>query len=439
MGKGGSINISARSLQITNGAALIASTDGQGDAGNIQVQARDSVLLDGFGRDGFNSSIVSGVGSDAVGKGGDIGITTRFLYATNGGVLQASTDGQGDAGNITVEAANNVALDGVGSNGIRSAVLTDVGRGAVGRGSNFSITTGSLSVTNGAALFANTSGQGNAGNINIQARNNVLFDGRGGNSFSSGAFSDVTTDATGESGNISITTPSLSIINNAILNARTDGRGNAGSILIAANVVDVSAGGQIETTTSSGNKAGSITLNVSDRLTLSGPNTGLFANTKPGSSGNGGRIFIDPRTVIIQDGAKIAVDSQGSGIGGNINIQAGRLELRDRATITATTASAQCGKVAKSLLAQARLKPGAMAATFASMPNLSLECYRRIATSPPMLLPEMVAKLILRLRASMAYSFNPNSHPSATSPPVPNLDSTALSSSIAQMSIPVED
>ena len=87
MGKGGSINISARSLQITNGAALIASTDGQGDAGNIQVQARDSVLLDGFGRDGFNSSIVSGVGSDAVGKGGDIGITTRFLYATNGGVL----------------------------------------------------------------------------------------------------------------------------------------------------------------------------------------------------------------------------------------------------------------------------------------------------------------------------------------------------------------
>jgi large exoprotein involved in heme utilization and adhesion len=86
-------------------------------------------------------------------------------------------------------------------------------------------------------------------------------------------------------------------------------------------------------------------LNVSDRLTLSGSNSGLFANTAPGSSGNGGSIFIDPRTVTIQDGAKIAVDSQGSGIGGNIFLQAGRLELRDRGSITAGTASSQGGNI----------------------------------------------------------------------------------------------
>jgi large exoprotein involved in heme utilization and adhesion len=47
--------------------------------------------------------------------------------------------------------------------------------GAIGNAGGINITTGSLLVTNGARVNATTSGQGNAGNITINARDTVLF------------------------------------------------------------------------------------------------------------------------------------------------------------------------------------------------------------------------------------------------------------------------
>lgn len=340
-GRGGDISISAESLSLFNGSQLTSSISGIGNAGNIFVNIQDTILLDGQEK-GFHSAILSNVQPTGRGNGGDIYIAAEFLRMTGKAVL--GTDilplGQGDAGSIFIDARKTVILSGLGT-----GIASGVGTGAIGQGGDIYINTGSLFVSESAQLQSLTRGQGNAGNIVIQAREQAAFDGVSSNGFPSGAFSDVEADAIGEGGDIDITAPSLSITNSAKLGARTDGKGDAGNIFVTADVVDVSAGGQLQTTTSSANKAGSILLNVSDRLTLSGANTGLFANTALGSSGNGGSIFINPRTVTIQDGARVAVDSQGSGTGGNIAIQAGRLELRDRGSITAETASAQGGNI----------------------------------------------------------------------------------------------
>ncbi|GAA6614776.1 hypothetical protein [Scytonema sp. NUACC26] len=56
-GQGGDIRIATKSFSVTNGARLNVSTSGQSDAGNLTINARDSVLLDGVGSNGFSSGL----------------------------------------------------------------------------------------------------------------------------------------------------------------------------------------------------------------------------------------------------------------------------------------------------------------------------------------------------------------------------------------------
>jgi large exoprotein involved in heme utilization and adhesion len=81
-----------------------------------------------------------------------------------------------------------------------------------------------------------------------------------------------------------------------------------------------------------------------DNVILAGTESGLFANTESGSTGKGGSIFIDPRTLIVRDGARISVGSDGTGTGGDIAIQANSLTL-DGGIISAQTASNTGGNI----------------------------------------------------------------------------------------------
>jgi filamentous hemagglutinin family protein len=557
IGQGGIINIITGSLSLTNGAILNTNTYGQGDAGNISITARDRVSFDGVGSEGISSAAFSQVDSQGIGRGGNISITTATLSVTNGGEVTTSTFGRGDAGNITITASDVVSFDGIGSNGFASGVASSVQPGVIGRAGGINITANSLSLTNGGFVSASTSGQGNAGDITIAASDSVSFDGIGSNGVPSGAFSTVESEAIGRGGNIRITAGDLSLSNGARVSAATSGRGRAGNItfnaptftvtgnaqVLAATTstgdggsivvnapgsvnlrrsnnlspvlsvetsgagqagditlntpsltlaeraritatatdtatnpqgggsvtlnastlnlagivgvfaetqgqapagtlqlnpyrnqpdleialtprsqisastsgsgrggdlivtaprsitiagsgqlavetrgvgdagnmnfttqqlsltdgvelsastsgtgqagdIDINAerftlsdGAQVSTNTSSRGTAGDLTVQVTDQLFLTGRGTGLFASTTPGSTGDGGNIAIDPRQVQIEDGATIAVDSQGRGIGGNISLQADQLILNRRGSITAETDSTQGGNI----------------------------------------------------------------------------------------------
>ncbi|MBD2692308.1 beta strand repeat-containing protein [Anabaena catenula] len=334
VGNAGGIDITTGSLSVINGAQLSATTFGTGDAGTVKIKATDIVSFN-------RGSAFSTVGLGAVGNAGGIDITAGSLSVTNGARLNASTRGKGDAGSIDIHATKDVLFDSV--NGSTSA-LTNVEEGAKGNAGNVNITAESLSVTNGALLESRTRGNGNAGSVNINATKDVLFDGNN-RLFNSGAFIGVEATAQGSGGNIDITAETVTVKNNAQISASTLGQGDAGSITVKANTFTAANGGQLLSTTSNAAKAGNINLTIRDHITLTGTNTGLFANTEKGSSGDSGSIFIDPQTLIIQDGAKIAVNSQGSGKGGNISLQAGNLTLDNNAFITAETSSSQGGEI----------------------------------------------------------------------------------------------
>ncbi|MEH2463013.1 two-partner secretion domain-containing protein [Nostoc sp.] len=372
-GKGGNINITAGSLSLTNGAQLETSTAGQGNAGSVFVQAKDSVSLAGSG-----TGIFSNVSSEAVGKGGEINITAGSLFLTNGAALISSTSGQGNAGNVFVQTKDSVSLAGSGTD-----IFSTVNRGGVGKGGDIDISSRSFSVTGGAELAASTQGRGNAGNILVDATDSVelsgvasfpvLEDGRAGG-FSSGLFTNTSKGASGQGGELGVTTGILRVSDGAVLSARSQSGSKGGNITVNANVLEVINGGQFLTTAFNSGDAGNINVKVKDRITISGsdstfsdrfnsvakvfgeeqakatidpvrPEAGLFANTATGSSGNGGSIFIDPMQLAIADGAGVAVDSQGTGKGGSLQVQAGFLTLDNKAFLSAIANRGQGGDI----------------------------------------------------------------------------------------------
>ncbi|WP_414519506.1 filamentous hemagglutinin N-terminal domain-containing protein [Nostoc sp. PCC 9305] len=308
-GAGGSIAINARSLDITGEstqlqsgiASRLGSVDSQ--AGDIEINATEAINLNG-------SSISNTVQSTAVGNSGDINITTGSLYATNGGVLNTETSGQGKAGSINIVARDTVSFDA-------SYAFSAVRPTGVGKGGNINITTGSLSVTNGGELVAtNYGGKGDAGSVNITAGDTVTFDGIGSNRFPSGAFSNVFSNGVGNGVGINITTGSLDLKNGAVLNTTTEGEGNAGNINIMAGSFRVSNGAALIADTSGQGDAGNIKIVARDTVSFDGASPTNRRNRFTRASS--------------------AVQPTGVGKGGNINITTGSLSVRNRGQLIAT-------------------------------------------------------------------------------------------------------
>jgi filamentous hemagglutinin family protein len=352
-GNGGDIEISTGSLFITNGGFLSASTSGQGDAGRITINARDTVLVDGVGNDGISSEVRSTLESTGKGKGEDIDITTGSLFVTNGALLTASTFGEGPAGSVTIRASDTVRFSGVGSNRRNSGASSTVEPTGIGDGGGIDITTGFLFVTDGAQLNATTKGQGAAGNITIRASDTVLFDGVGSDGRNSGAFSVMASPKKGEGGDINITTGSLFVTDGAFLAASTIGQGDAGNVTIRASDtvrfdgVDSNgfSSGVYSSVESTGNgKGGGIDISTNSLFLTNG----AVVNASTFGQGNAGTVRINARDAVSLDqgsGVASLVGQTAVGDGGSIEITTGSLSLTDAAISSQSLGTGQAGDI----------------------------------------------------------------------------------------------
>ncbi|MFM6473071.1 MAG: hypothetical protein ACKPGH_06115, partial [Dolichospermum sp.] len=96
--------IDTSTLTLENGGFIDASTSGKGNAGKIEIQATEGVTVGG--------ALNSRVNDTAVGNSGGITIDTSTLTLENGGFIDASTFGKGDAGNIAIKATQGVNVGG---------------------------------------------------------------------------------------------------------------------------------------------------------------------------------------------------------------------------------------------------------------------------------------------------------------------------------------
>ncbi|NMG08842.1 filamentous hemagglutinin N-terminal domain-containing protein [Brasilonema sp. UFV-L1] len=379
-GNGGNINISSGSLSLSDGGRLSASTSGQGNAGNVSVRASDSVSLTGS-----NTRIFSTVEAGGVGKGGNIDIKAATLSLKDGAQLRtlvsraSSTQpaGRGDAGNVSVSVTGPVTIAGVGG-GVRSGIFSYVDTGATGNGGNINISSGDFSLSDRAQLSASTLGQGNAGSVSVRASDSVEL-------VNAGIFSDVGAEGVGKGGNIDIKAASLSLKDGAQLvtivreasgnqpagrgdagNVTVDvtgpvtiagvgggfrsgifsfvgtgATGNGGNIAISSGSLSLTDSGRLSASTGGQGNAGNVSVRTSSAVELAGSNTGIFSIVEPTGVGKGGNININARTVSLKDGAQITASSTGNGAAGNIEVAARSIRLDNGSIIKADTVAGQ--------------------------------------------------------------------------------------------------
>ncbi|MEB3360284.1 MAG: filamentous hemagglutinin N-terminal domain-containing protein [Synechococcales bacterium] len=379
-GDGGGIDLTSRQLTLRAGGQITASTSGAGRGGDIEIEAADAILLQGTTADGqFASGIFSttdaGAGdrggtltlstsqltlqdnavvsavtrSDS--RGGNIDLTVDRLDITAGGQVLTTAFAAGDAGLIDIQAADQVRLQGFSpgrtadntggdrQTGTASGIFANTqGEGNAGQRLRIQADR-ALIVEDGAQISASTSGQGDGGRITLTTDRLTLRTG--------GQIAASTTrrQSGGDAGEIEIGANRVTITRDGEISTSTAGDGDAGRVSLQANQLTVSDGGQISSITAGSGNAGDLDVRVRDRIEVDGPDSGLFASTTRNSTGDGGSIFIDPDLVTLNNGARIAVTSEGAGIGGNITIRAGRLFLDNGSAISAATGSNQGGNV----------------------------------------------------------------------------------------------
>jgi filamentous hemagglutinin family protein len=348
-GSANNLIIATSLLEILGGSRIGAATGSSGSGASISINA-DSVNVAGTSIDpDVASGIFASVYSGASGDAGDISIAAQQINITEGGQIAASTLSTGAQGNINIQQTDGIFLDnGSISTAVNSGANVD-SSSTDARG-NIDIQTRSLTLTNSSEITANTSGQGDAGRISVRDADTISL---AENSIISTA---VNAGAIGVGGDVDLRGNAITLTDNSSISANTAGQGTAGNVTIIGNRFEASQGGQVLTSTSSSDDAGNIQLTIGDRLILIGSNTGLFARTELDAAGAGGDIAIQTGGLEVSDRAAIAVNSQGIGDAGNLNITANTALLNNDARFTAETLDSEGGNIILSILDTLRLQ-----------------------------------------------------------------------------------
>jgi len=354
-GNGGDIEITATNVTLTNGAAINSFADSPetfSHGGTIRIAGSENILI------ANGTRLMTTTTSQA--PSGDIELLGQQVAITQS-ELFSQTLASGASGTIMITGTGDIALTS------GSVISTSAGLGSDGSAGAIGITTPHLTITGGSQLASETFGSGPGGNITIQdisgPAQSVLINGPG-----SGIFSDTLSTrqggnilGTGVGGNIFIHANSVMLQNGGTLSAKTSGVGNAGDILVKADSMSITGGAQL-------------TSSSSIRQTPFFP-----GDTIPSPTGKAGNVTIQglaspSRSVLIDGvGSGVFTDTQGTGAGGNISVNANSVMLQNGGTLSAKTSGTEAaaigGSIAVTATSQVTLTNGASVSASSSGPG----------------------------------------------------------------------
>ncbi len=354
-GPGGDVIVEADNIFVTDGAVITTSSTSSGAAGSLSVTAQQVIELDGFVPVG-NTPGARGIASNvfASGDGGDVIVDATDISVNNGATISIANVGNGASGNLFVT-AEQLEIDGFASSGTVVAEVSSVGSdlGNSGSGGDIVIDADNIAVTNGAVIRNRNRGDGEVGSL-LVAANQIELEGAAvveGVAFgSSGINSEVF--ASGDSGDVTIETTNLSIIDGATISTANAGTGTAGNVFVVADQIEVDGFAANENTVFgvSGNNSeehdsgagGDVTVKATD-ISIS---NGALISTSNSSEGKSGDLSVTANNEIEVDGfvsigqtngfSGIVSIVQDSGDGGNVSVEASRLTIIDGANISTT-------------------------------------------------------------------------------------------------------
>jgi filamentous hemagglutinin family protein len=347
-GDAGDLTIVTGRLLVRDGAQIAASTFGTGEGGTLSITTFDAVEVIGTSADGQGRSSLTAQ-TEGEGDAGDLTIATGRLLVHDGARVSASTFSTGEGGTLSVTASNSVELigesaDGQYPSGLYTVTVTD-GEGDAG---DLTITTGRLLVRDGALVSASTFSTGAGGTLSVTASDSIEVIGESANGqYASGLF--VQTEGEGDASDLTIATGRLLVRDGALVSAGTLGTGNGGTLSVTASdaveLIGTSADGQVSSglyaQTEGEGDAGNLTIATRRLLMRDGAQVG--AGTL--STGNGGTLSVTASDAIevigrSADGQAISglfTQTQGEGDAGNLTMATARLLVRDGAVVSART------------------------------------------------------------------------------------------------------
>ncbi len=338
--------------------------------------------------------------ADASGaSGGSIHIQGRNLTVEDGSVILIQNQGTQAAGAININTSESVKVSGTKPDGtIRSSITNEtVGPG---NGGDIDISTPQLVVEGGASVGASSYSQAKGGNVNVTAPQSVQVMGAsavnpsvtsslvtsafasgdsGDNTVSTGSLTTggggtivSTTFGTGKGGNLNINAsnsvdvtgvePTLFVPSS--LFAATFSAGNAGNVTINTPRLTVENGGRVGAFTFATGSSGNVNINAPDFVEVKGVVPGSVNPSLIGSSGNAvdsslqqtfnlpplpsgksGNATINTGQLTVTDGAQVTVRNDGSGDAGTLLVNAGSILLDNQGGITAVTRGGKGGNI----------------------------------------------------------------------------------------------
>jgi filamentous hemagglutinin family protein len=313
-GSGGSLRVSAPTVELRDAGQLRTTTSGAGQGGALDVVDTDLLLVVGnavidgelAGAGLFARATGSDVPGTPAGDGGELTIAARIVQVEDGGEVSARTLADGDAGRLVVTGAERVTLRG-GPRGV--ATLSS--RGAQGAGGDLVIDAGIVELASGGLVSASTVGAGDAGNISVTA-DTITISGA-----PSGLFSQTTFAATdsGAAGDIEVAVASsLELRDGGRISVDSSGGGAAGDVVVrggpGATVAVV--GANISARSRRSAEAGNVTITTGGDFVAGG---GAVVETQAEDNASGGRVAIAADGIVYLSDARIEtrVDSGGGG------------------------------------------------------------------------------------------------------------------------------
>ncbi len=290
--EGGMTDIQVNEM-LLNQSDVFSDTTGKAGGGSISLRVAESLVMSGG----------SHIFADATGKepdsgdAGDVLIETKFLSLTdhdmissdtkegggNGGMVRITGPGGGFAESIRVSNASRI------SSGASYSSYPDAGRGGT-----VELKAENIVLEDGGNIFSESNGDGNGGNIRIEASESLIFQGLDPEGDPSRAYTSAfgTREHAGGAGDIFIESGKVLFRDGGGVNAHTEGPGNAGNITLNIGNLRLDSGGTISSASTSetlGGDAGKITIRTVGSITLSGES----AITTQAQDAGKGQIAID--------------------------------------------------------------------------------------------------------------------------------------------------
>jgi len=338
-GDAGELRIETGQLLISDGAQVSTSALDEGAGGKLTVVASERVQVTGSDmNDGSNSFLRST--SQGKGDAGDLTIETGQLLISDGAVVSTSAFNEGAGGNLTILASERVQVTGTNVNNGSPSFLSSTSQGK-GDAGDLTIETGQLVINDGAVVTTSTIDEGGGGNLTVLASERVEVTGTNVSNGSS-SFLSSQSGGKGDAGDLTIETGQLLINDGAVVTTSAFNEGAGGNLtVLVSNSVLLNNQSSLEAASKGTGNTGNITITVDGLLSA----TDSDINTSSDQSA-GGAITINAGDIRLFGDSDITTNvNQGAGGGGDITLTADSILAFDDSDILAFARDGRGGDV----------------------------------------------------------------------------------------------